>query len=610
MIHSVAFFVFLTASLISLTPGQADEVQFSSDVAPILASRCLGCHNNRISEGRYALDTLDRLLTPGDSEEPIVVPGKPEESQLYLRIIEEDSDLRMPQEDDRLDRSDVDAIRSWIMNGADFGDASRESSLTDVLPPRTHPAAPRTYRLPIPVFAVALSPGAKSVITGGWHELLVWESETGHLTNRVGRMPQRIHAIEYSLDSQLVVVAGGAPGDYGEIQIHAADALARSAAHPVVISDWNDLVLDVSFSPDGRFLVACGADNSVRCYSLDGKERWRTRQHVDWVTAAGITEYSFFESRIPNDKGSSLFTFTEFEEKSKEHPRQFWEFSESHCIVREANWELELRSTPAKQTNSLTRITISGIGKTYRVEREQIPDAELNTYSDVLEYLTALAERLREGSALSEGRVRFPQSQFVVSSSYDRTARVFALETGRLFTTYKGHRREYGPLKGLHRVLDVLPEAGSRRVWSAGEGQHIHGWNPVVVRDEDGTAADMEQRFSKEYSTDLLKHELSAPIFRITRSHDQLIAATGDGLMQSIRAFGQNAKYSLQYAADSKQLRAADGTPRYDMAIDKTSGRIATVGGNGILTIQKADGAVLRQFVAAPLREPEQGGKE
>ena len=605
MLNDILPLAAVVVTLTILPTGQgADNVQFSRDIAPILASRCLGCHNSRISEGRYALDTLDRLLKSGDSEDPVVVPGKPDESQLFLRVAETDADLRMPQQDDPLDRSAVEKIRLWIAAGADFGDVASDSALTDILPARDHPTSPETYRLPVPVFAVAFAPDGNRIVTGGWHELLVWDTQSGSLMKRVGSMPQRIHTVTFSPDGQLMVVAGGAPGDYGEIQIRRAGAIMRSAAQPIVISDWNDLVLDVSFSVDGRHIVACGADNSVRCYSIDGREQWRTKQHVDWVTGVNVTDYSFFETRIENNPDGP-FEFTEFEQQAGEHIRQFWNFGDSRCIVREANFELEI-SAPTGDlpvTYKLTRITISGIGKTYKVKREQISADELQSLSMVLGYLTTLADRLRDGSAVSEGRVQFPLSPFVVSSSYDRTARVFALRSGRLFTTYKGHRREYGPLRGLHRVHDVLPERGTRRVWSAGEGQHIHGWNPVVVRDEDGTAADMEQRFSKEYSTDLLKHELSEPVFRLVRHGDRLIATTGAGRVHSIAAFGENARYSLQFPAEARSLKDADGRPRYDVCVHAESGRVVTAGGNGSVTVHDSDGTLIRKFLAAPLQD-------
>ena len=50
------------------------------------------------------MHTFEQLLRPGDSEERPVVPGRPDDSGLFRRLVEPDSAQRMPQEDEPLDR--------------------------------------------------------------------------------------------------------------------------------------------------------------------------------------------------------------------------------------------------------------------------------------------------------------------------------------------------------------------------------------------------------------------------------------------------------------------------------------------------------------------------
>ena len=49
------------------------------------------------------------------------------------------------------------------------------------------------------------------LITGGYHELLIWDATTGTLQTRVGNMPQRTFALAFNPAGTLLAVAGGRP---------------------------------------------------------------------------------------------------------------------------------------------------------------------------------------------------------------------------------------------------------------------------------------------------------------------------------------------------------------------------------------------------------------
>ena len=48
--------------LLSSQAAIAGEISFKKQIAPILVRRCLGCHNNRKTEGRYALHSFAQML--------------------------------------------------------------------------------------------------------------------------------------------------------------------------------------------------------------------------------------------------------------------------------------------------------------------------------------------------------------------------------------------------------------------------------------------------------------------------------------------------------------------------------------------------------------------
>ena len=148
------FFRGVLIGVLLCCPGLADgAVSFREQIAPILVKRCLGCHNNRKSEGRFALHTFEMLLKAGDSGDPPIVPGAPDESYLYGKLIDEDDELRMPLEDDSLSAKQVELVREWIRQGARFDGADRSQQLVNLLPSRVHPAPPARYRTTVPVFA-------------------------------------------------------------------------------------------------------------------------------------------------------------------------------------------------------------------------------------------------------------------------------------------------------------------------------------------------------------------------------------------------------------------------------------------------------------------------
>ena len=576
----------------------ADNVSFSRQLAPILVRRCLGCHDNRKSEGRYALHTFEMFLKAGDSGEPPIVAGNWEDSYLFAKLTDSDADLRMPQEDDPLSPKELRLIKRWIEQGAKFDGPNTSDRLVTLLPPREHPLPPETYRRPLSIFALKFSPDGKTLLTAGWHEVLVWGVDTGTLKKRITGLPQRIHCIQTSPDGRILAIGGGAPGEYGEIRLVNVATLSTTedaTQEHDVLAVWEDVVLDVEFSSDGRSLIAGGADNSVRAYDMTKRaEIWRTTQHIDWVTAVDVTDYRFAEQRVSNVGVPEFFALNEYDVKSRSHVQQRWQFPDGSFIAREANWEIEANAATGDEppfVKALTKITTTGIGKTYHVKRETFSGQDLQGHEEPIEYLIGLHATWPQDLAGTE---------FVVSSSQDRTVKVFSRSDGRLFTTYKGHRREYGPLAGLHRVFGVQAEPASRRIWSGGEGEHFHGWNPLTVRDEDGTAADMEARFAKEYSIDPIHHDFPDPVFSLQRSGQRLFAASANGQVKQFALTGPDALFDVKrvatrhtYTGHSDYLFALDVSPATTL--------VAAAGYNGEVVIWDASTcAVLTRFVAAP----------
>lgn len=115
---------------------QADDsaVDFQTQVAPILSSRCVGCHLPGKTKGGLDLTTLKKMLAGGESG-PAIEPGKPEQSELFTRIRPEKPGEKadMPRQGDTLNVSEIGIIEKWISQGAHWPESIvlKESSKAD-----------------------------------------------------------------------------------------------------------------------------------------------------------------------------------------------------------------------------------------------------------------------------------------------------------------------------------------------------------------------------------------------------------------------------------------------------------------------------------------------
>ena len=173
--------IVLLLTLAGIALPASAQVSFKKDIAPILLRRCAGCHGERTNLGGWRAHTFAALTKTGSSGAKPLVPGKPEASELYRRLVAKDESVRMPKSDDPLAPEQLSLVKRWIAEGAKFDGGSATALLKTLLGPRVHPAAPVAYRTPVPVLSVVFAPGAKTVVVGGYNEVTVWDATSGAL---------------------------------------------------------------------------------------------------------------------------------------------------------------------------------------------------------------------------------------------------------------------------------------------------------------------------------------------------------------------------------------------------------------------------------------------
>lgn len=114
----------LPALLLGLSPvfGAEAPLTFNRDVRPILADACFHCHgpDSVTRKADLRLDTEAGFFGKDGGAEAVVIPGKPEESSLYDRLVTDNPDDLMPPPDSHkeLKPEEIEIVRRWITEGA------------------------------------------------------------------------------------------------------------------------------------------------------------------------------------------------------------------------------------------------------------------------------------------------------------------------------------------------------------------------------------------------------------------------------------------------------------------------------------------------------------
>lgn len=117
-VSAVRFLAFL---LPTVACGGDGRVAFSRDIRPLLEEHCFRCHDGLNRKGGFSFLFQEEVFGLGESGRRIVVPGKPDESELIARLRSPDPDERMPPVKgsmEGLDAREIGLLERWIREGA------------------------------------------------------------------------------------------------------------------------------------------------------------------------------------------------------------------------------------------------------------------------------------------------------------------------------------------------------------------------------------------------------------------------------------------------------------------------------------------------------------
>ncbi len=96
------------------------KLDFATQIKPILASRCLSCHQSGALFGELNLENHDMAFKKRRNG-PVILPGRPDSSMLYLVLKLPPKEMKaMPPNGHRIPDREVQLIHDWIKQGAEW----------------------------------------------------------------------------------------------------------------------------------------------------------------------------------------------------------------------------------------------------------------------------------------------------------------------------------------------------------------------------------------------------------------------------------------------------------------------------------------------------------
>ncbi len=131
---------FLSSALIALaclsSALAGENYDYDAGIAPILEQYCVKCHGPEKQKSKFRLDSYERLMRGGSSEEAPIIPNQPMQSPLleYLLLPKSDEYAMPPEDEDTPSSEEILKIAHWIYYGARSKSAERNSlPLEDLL---------------------------------------------------------------------------------------------------------------------------------------------------------------------------------------------------------------------------------------------------------------------------------------------------------------------------------------------------------------------------------------------------------------------------------------------------------------------------------------------
>lgn len=260
----IGFVLCIPAGIRAAEPAAVPD--YSSDIAPILRTYCVSCHNSQDREGKLSLESFHELLQGGESG-PAVLAGDSGSSRL-VRLVDGSAQPSMPPEgSERPSADEIALLKAWVEAGAK-GPQGAEPDRTRLLTPRIEPQ--HTGRAA--ATALAWSPVGNLIAIGRFQTVELVRSIDRRLVTRLEGFPGKVTDLEFSADGKFLAVASGIAGLVG----HASLWDTETGQKKQEFQGHRDILYAVALRPDGRQLATAGYDRSILLWDIASGRTVRT----------------------------------------------------------------------------------------------------------------------------------------------------------------------------------------------------------------------------------------------------------------------------------------------------------------------------------------------
>lgn len=329
-------------------PQRKEPVSYATEVADILAAKCVGCHSEALAENKLNLEEVPAMLK-GGKRGPALVPGKADKSLLFTMASHRVEPV-MPPKDKKdakaLTPEELGLLKLWIDAGAkDDSDENAEP-----------PAPVQLGELPPgvqPINAVDMTADGTRVAAGRANVVQVFDADSGLEIISLGGHKDLIQSLRFTPDGrrlaagsyQVVTLWNVPTGSLTATMAGSGDQPRALAALPdgkAVVSGgldkrvrfWNPAdgkpvrdfgvpfqVLALAASPDGRRLAVGGSENALQVVNAaDGKPVFELKGHTGPVHDVAFLPGGTRLVSVSADGTGRLWTLPEKEEDKPADP--------------------------------------------------------------------------------------------------------------------------------------------------------------------------------------------------------------------------------------------------------------------------------------------------